>query len=121
MAAAQANKLLEPGMSNMAYTAWEPDYNTGDHSDWRLVLQGPGVAGKAHPDFFRRDVSMGSYLLPNQKIRGSPWLMLGSLGTGTYLGHEDDETDEAVACGVIAGIGHGWNVIDTASNYRSGR
>ncbi|KAK9862643.1 hypothetical protein WJX84_010934 [Apatococcus fuscideae] len=85
------------------------------------ALQGPGVAGKAHADFFRRDVSMGSYLLPNQKVRGPGWLMLGSLGSGTYLGNEDEETDERVACGIIAGIGHGWNVIDTASNYRNGR
>ncbi len=64
---------------------------------------------------------MGSYILPNQKIRGPDWLMLGSLGTGTYLGTEDEATDEAVACGVIAGVGRGWNVIDTASNYRNGR
>ena len=64
---------------------------------------------------------MGSYLLPNQKVRGPDWLMLGSLGSGTYLGNEDEETDELVACGIIAGIGHGWNVIDTASNYRNGR
>ena len=64
---------------------------------------------------------MGSYMLPNQKLRGPDWLMLGSLGSGTYLGNEDEETDELVACGIIAGIGHGWNVIDTASNYRNGR
>ena len=29
-------------------------------------------------------------------MRGSPWLHLSSLGIGTYLGDEDDDTDALV-------------------------
>lgn len=29
-------------------------------------------------------------------MRGSPWLHLSSLGIGTYLGNEDEETDAVV-------------------------
>ena len=47
--------------------------------------------------------------------------MLSSLGTGTYLGDADKLTDEAVAAGIVTAVHHGWNVIDTASNYRGGR
>lgn len=47
--------------------------------------------------------------------------MLSSLGTGTYLGGLDKSTDDAVAASIAAAVHAGWNVIDTASNYRQGR
>ena len=53
-------------------------------------------------------------------MRGDPWLFLSSLGTGTYLGAADKETDEAVAAAIVLAVHRGWNVIDTASNYRDG-
>ncbi|GLC52659.1 hypothetical protein PLESTB_000654400 [Pleodorina starrii] len=61
-----------------------------------------------HPNFRRRS------------IVGSP-LTLSSLGVGTYLGDLDSRTDDAVAAAVIHSVVNGWNVIDTASNYRWGR
>ncbi|KXZ45433.1 hypothetical protein GPECTOR_54g173 [Gonium pectorale] len=48
-------------------------------------------------------------------------LVLSSLGVGTYLGDMDARTDDKVAAAVIASVVAGWNVIDTASNYRWGR
>lgn len=45
-------------------------------------------------------------------------LAISSLGIGTYLGENDKQTDEAVITAVIYGIMRGWNVIDTACNYR---
>ncbi|MEW5301279.1 MAG: hypothetical protein WDW36_004147 [Sanguina aurantia] len=51
---------------------------------------------------------------------GGP-LHLSSLGIGTYLGATDQRTDEAVTSAIIHSVMNGWNVIDTASMYRSGR
>eukprot|EP00877_Chromochloris_zofingiensis_P007465 jgi/Chrzof1/2972/Cz12g06160.t1 len=48
-------------------------------------------------------------------------ILLSSLGMGTYLGEADDLTDEQTLCALLFTITHGWNVIDTASNYRNGR
>lgn len=48
-------------------------------------------------------------------------LTLSSLGMGTYLGASDADTDEAVTSAVLKSIASGWNVIDTAANYRGGR
>eukprot|EP00803_Ostreobium_quekettii_P010925 evm.model.scf_1074.1 EVM.evm.TU.scf_1074.1 scf_1074:17317-22172(-) len=70
---------------------------------------------------FRWDVSMGDYAIEGQKLRGDPWLMLSSLGVGTYLGAEDEQTDKDVTAAILQSLSRGWNVIDTASNYRHGR
>lgn len=48
-------------------------------------------------------------------------LTLSSLGVGTYLGDPDDATDENVENAVVRSVAEGWNVIDTAANYRAGR
>lgn len=48
-------------------------------------------------------------------------LTLSSLGVGTYLGDADSRTDDAVTSAVVYSVVKGWNVIDTASNYRWGR
>lgn len=46
--------------------------------------------------------------------------VVSSLGTGTYLGDANPATDEAVVTAIIYAATHGWNIIDTASNYRWG-
>eukprot|EP00878_Enallax_costatus_P038896 GHUV01044385.1.p1 GENE.GHUV01044385.1~~GHUV01044385.1.p1 ORF type:complete len:396 (+),score=75.04 GHUV01044385.1:591-1778(+) len=57
-----------------------------------------------------------------QKPEGSEdYLQLSSLGLGTYLGASDDVTDEQVVSAVMYSATRGWNVIDTAANYRDGR
>ncbi|GIL80448.1 hypothetical protein Vretimale_16092 [Volvox reticuliferus] len=58
--------------------------------------------------------------LPLLQLTDVP-LTLSSLGIGTYLGDTDARTDDAVAAAVIHSVMNGWNVIDTASNYRWGR
>ena len=45
-------------------------------------------------------------------------LWLSSIGTGSYLGDADDETDARYTAAVIRAVQLGANVIDTASNYR---
>ena len=45
-------------------------------------------------------------------------LWLSSIGTGTYLGDPDEETDRAYAESVARVVELGANVIDTAANYR---
>ncbi|PRW56126.1 aldo keto reductase [Chlorella sorokiniana] len=48
-------------------------------------------------------------------------LTLSSLGVGTYLGGADEATDARVAAAVVASVQEGgFNVIDTAANYRWG-
>jgi aryl-alcohol dehydrogenase-like predicted oxidoreductase len=45
-------------------------------------------------------------------------LWLSSVGTGTYLGNPDEETDRAYSEAVARAVELGANVIDTAANYR---
>jgi aryl-alcohol dehydrogenase-like predicted oxidoreductase len=45
-------------------------------------------------------------------------LWLSSVGTGTYLGGWDEETDRSYAEAVARAVELGANVIDTAANYR---
>ncbi|HEU4596664.1 MAG TPA: aldo/keto reductase [Pyrinomonadaceae bacterium] len=45
-------------------------------------------------------------------------LWLSSVGTGTYLGGWDEETDRAYAEAIARAVELGANVVDTAANYR---
>jgi aryl-alcohol dehydrogenase-like predicted oxidoreductase len=45
-------------------------------------------------------------------------LWLSSIGTGTYLGQWDEETDRSYADAITRAVTLGANVIDTAANYR---
>jgi len=47
-------------------------------------------------------------------------LHISGMGMGTYLGEPDALTDEAVIAALLYTVTHGWNVVDTASNYRWG-
>lgn len=47
-----------------------------------------------------------------------PGLAVSSLGIGTYLGEPDESTDRAYTEAVIAAVESGFNVVDTAINYR---
>jgi aryl-alcohol dehydrogenase-like predicted oxidoreductase len=48
-------------------------------------------------------------------------LTLSSLGIGTYLGAEDEATDRAYQATVRRALELGWNVVDSAVNYRHQR
>jgi aryl-alcohol dehydrogenase-like predicted oxidoreductase len=45
-------------------------------------------------------------------------LVLSSVGLGTYLGEADEATDSAYADAVVAAVEGGFNVVDSAINYR---
>jgi aryl-alcohol dehydrogenase-like predicted oxidoreductase len=45
-------------------------------------------------------------------------LAISTLGIGTYLGEPDEATDVAYTAAVIAAVESGFNVVDTAINYR---
>lgn len=45
-------------------------------------------------------------------------LWLSSIGTGTYLGSADEDTDKRYAEAIVRALELGANVIDTAANYR---
>src|SRR5580692_2692289 len=45
-------------------------------------------------------------------------LILSSVGIGTYLGEADQATDEAYSGAVVAAVEGGFNLVDTAINYR---
>ena len=45
-------------------------------------------------------------------------LQASTIGVGTYLGREDDNTDTLYLDAIIEAVGLGCNVIDTALNYR---
>jgi aryl-alcohol dehydrogenase-like predicted oxidoreductase len=51
-------------------------------------------------------------------FRDAQGLMLSSLGIGTYLGQPDAKTDENYTAALVAAVEGGFNVIDTAINYR---
>src|SRR6202166_4040832 len=45
-------------------------------------------------------------------------LVLSSVGIGTYLGEADQATDGAYAGAIVAAVEGGFNVVDSAINYR---
>jgi len=51
-------------------------------------------------------------------FRERQYLWLSSIGTGTYLGNADDETDARYTAAISRAVELGANVIDTAANYR---
>jgi aryl-alcohol dehydrogenase-like predicted oxidoreductase len=53
-----------------------------------------------------------------EHFRHEQGLWLSSVGTGTYLGQWDEETDRAYADAIFRAVALGANVIDTAANYR---
>jgi aryl-alcohol dehydrogenase-like predicted oxidoreductase len=61
-------------------------------------------AGRAAVGHFREQPSTG--------------LVLSSIGIGTYLGEPDAATDAGYTASVVAAVEGGFNVVDTAINYR---
>jgi len=51
-------------------------------------------------------------------FREAAGLHLSSIGLGTYLGREDDETDRGYEASIARALGSGVNVFDSAINYR---
>ena len=66
---------------------------------------------KRYVEKFRGLAAEGHY-------REAQGLMLSSLGIGTYLGQPNETTDAGYAAALVAAVESGFNVIDTAINYR---
>ena len=59
--------------------------------------------------------------LPAGHFRSLDGLTVSSIGLGTYLGDEDDETDGRYGAAIVDAANLGCNLFDTAINYRSQR
>jgi aryl-alcohol dehydrogenase-like predicted oxidoreductase len=77
------------------------------------------LAGRATPQGthryaarFRATTAPGHF----REIPGG--LVMSSIGIGTYLGEPDEATDRGYTESVIAAVEGGFNVVDTAINYR---
>jgi aryl-alcohol dehydrogenase-like predicted oxidoreductase len=66
-----------------------------------------------------RDRTAGD--LPAEHFRELDGLAVSSIGLGTYLGDEDDETDRRYGQAIVHAVNLGCNVFDTAINYRAQR
>ena len=59
--------------------------------------------------------------LPAGHFRSLDGLVVSSIGLGTYLGDEDDETDRRYGAAIVDAANLGCNLFDTAINYRAQR
>jgi aryl-alcohol dehydrogenase-like predicted oxidoreductase len=59
--------------------------------------------------------------LPAEHYRRLDGLVVSSIGLGTYLGEEDDETDARYGQAIVDAVNSGCNLFDTAINYRAQR
>ena len=80
------------------------------------------LPGRATREGSARYVTRFADRLPPAHFRDFPGgLRVSSLGVGTYLGREDDATDQAYERAVARALERGINVIDSAVNYRHQR
>lgn len=59
--------------------------------------------------------------MASEHFREAEGLKLSTIGFGTYLGDNDDATDEAYRKAIVEAVSIGCNVVDSASNYRCQR
>lgn len=80
------------------------------------------LPGRATTEGTARYVTRFANRLPADHFRAfHGGLRVSSLGIGTYLGREDDATDQAYEKAVTRALERGINVIDSAVNYRHQR
>src|SRR5688500_19728254 len=77
-----------------------------------------GSAAPAGTDRYRKPFAEK---IPQEHLRQAHGLWMSSIGMGTYLGNNDDSTDEQYRQAVVRAVELGCNVIDTAINYRCQR
>mmetsp|Transcript_9725 Transcript_9725/g.59032 ORF Transcript_9725/g.59032 Transcript_9725/m.59032 type:complete len:538 (-) Transcript_9725:352-1965(-) len=76
---------------------------------------------EAADSFYRRDPSLGSCIVPHQKVRSTPWLHLSSVGLGIEGGRTNELADFAMEQATGTAILRGINVIDTSIVARDQR
>jgi aryl-alcohol dehydrogenase-like predicted oxidoreductase len=59
--------------------------------------------------------------MASEHFREAEGLKISTIGIGTYLGDNDDATDDAYRTSIVEAVSIGCNVIDSASNYRCQR
>jgi aryl-alcohol dehydrogenase-like predicted oxidoreductase len=79
------------------------------------------IAGQATAEGTARYVARFADRVPDEHFRELRGIRLSSLGLGTYLGREDDATDALYRGAVGRALERGFNVLDTAVNYRHQR
>ncbi|KAK9821777.1 hypothetical protein WJX81_000061 [Elliptochloris bilobata] len=110
-------KILSNGLQGLLFSVlWRMGQDL-----WNKNFVTEESSKSASGDHFRWAAIGSPLMLPGQTVRGDPWLCLSSLGIGSYLGEADAVTDELVTTAVLNSLNAGWNVIDTAANYRWGR
>jgi aryl-alcohol dehydrogenase-like predicted oxidoreductase len=72
--------------------------------------------GRTHETHFRRIADASAPRAERSQESGQ--LSVSTLGIGTYLGNPDEATDRAYTEAVIAAVESGFNVVDSAINYR---
>lgn len=80
-----------------------------------------GLPGSATPEGTERYRRRFAAKVADGHFRRYHGLWLSSIGLGTYLGGEDDRTDERYRGAVIRAVELGCNVLDSAINYRHQR
>src|SRR5271167_1613607 len=73
-------------------------------------------AGHTHETHFRMIADAAAQ--KSERQQHSQQLAVSTLGIGTYLGNPDEATDRAYTEAVIAAVESGFNVVDSAINYR---
>jgi aryl-alcohol dehydrogenase-like predicted oxidoreductase len=82
----------------------------------------PMIAGRATEEGTQRYAARTESSVPAEHFRAVPRLgSVSSLGIGTYLGDEDAATDTLYRRAVSRALERGFNVVDTAVNYRGQR
>ncbi len=79
------------------------------------------LCGSASGQGTRRFVARFPQLNANAFYRPAGRLTVSSLGIGTYLGPEDEQTDRAYVAALRAAFAGGINFVDTSLNYRNQR
>ena len=79
------------------------------------------LSGSATPDGTDRYRKRFAQTIAQDHFRQTHGLWMSSIGIGTYLGNNDDATDNQYRQAVVRAVESGCNVIDTAINYRCQR
>jgi aryl-alcohol dehydrogenase-like predicted oxidoreductase len=73
-------------------------------------------AGRTHGTHFRMIADPAAQ--KSERTQSAQQLAISTLGIGTYLGNPDEATDRAYTEAVITAVESGFNVVDSAINYR---
>jgi aryl-alcohol dehydrogenase-like predicted oxidoreductase len=73
-------------------------------------------AGRTHDSHFRMIADPAAQ--KSERTQSAQQLAASTLGIGTYLGNPDEATDRAYTESVVAAVESGFNVVDSAINYR---